>query len=168
MDEHPMSIFLTSLFYRLFDFLESEHIMKERLSCHAAVWAFERLERRHSCPGRWYGQCRHPHRVRTSTAPVFKRIRQHIVSCLAFILRPHRIVRKQYQTPFQIFKSHIGRVLIFQSSLFNIETNRKILKISTDSCFWIISEKHTTQSHSQPMLLPLPIVMDIITHGLKR
>ena len=45
--------------------------------------------------------------------PVFKRIGQHIVPCLTFILRPHRIVRKQDQTSFQIFKVHIGRILIF-------------------------------------------------------
>ena len=41
------------------------------------------------------------------------------------ILRPHRIVRKQYQTPFQIFKSHNGRVLIIPSSLFNSEDGNK-------------------------------------------
>lgn len=58
---------------------------------------------------------------------VFKCIGQHIVPCLTFILRTHRIVRKQYQTPFQILKSHIGRVLIFPT---NIETNGKIFKLS--------------------------------------
>lgn len=45
------------------------------------------------------------------------------------ILRPHRIVRKQYQTPFQIFKSHIGRVLFFPT---NIETNGKISKVGVN------------------------------------
>ena len=78
-------------------------------------------------------------------ASVFKCIGQHIVPCLTFILRPHRIVRKQYQTPFQIFKSHISLVLNFPSSLLNIETNRKIL---------ILSAVFRQHSHSNALTNP--------------